>query len=294
MFRTRPPRFALASLAIWSALCLVSVANVWRCWVYNIPGLQYWAMAEIVLIAILGVLLWMHLPRALQWHMRNSVRPSAELQAERQRIARDLHDHVGSQLVGAMALLDSAVPAQAQALRALEQCLFDVRWVVDSMDSTGELLTERLARLRHRLQPVLERRGIQMAWSVDCTSDVRPPDGERAAHLMCIAQEVLSNVVQHSAATQVEVRMAHVPHEDAWYLEISDNGIGLSSAGTHVASGQGLVGMHKRAQMAGGHLHLLCPPQGGTCVRVVLPCTQETGLTLGSPSLNTLLGAYKA
>lgn len=293
MFRTRPTRFALASLAIWSALSLVSVANVWRCWVYNIPGLQYWAMAELVLIALLGVLLWMHLPRALQWHMRRSVRPSAELQAERQRIARDLHDHVGSQLVGAMALLDPAVPAQAQALRALEQCLFDVRWVVDSMDSTGELLTERLARLRHRLQPVLERRGIQMAWSVDCTGDVPPPDGERAAHLVCIAQEVLSNVVQHSAATQVEVRMAHVPYEDAWYLEISDNGIGLSSAGTHIANGQGLVGMHQRAQMAGGHLNLLCPPQGGTCVRVVLPCTKESGLTSGGHSLNTLFSAYK-
>ena len=278
MFRHHPPRFALLSLALWSALCLLSMAIAWRCWEHSSPGLRYLAMVEMALIASLGVLLWMHLPRALQWQPRRSVRPSAELQAERQRIARDLHDNVGSQLVSAIALLDPAVPAQAQALRALEQCMLDLRLVVDSMDSAGESVTERLARLRHRIQPVLERRGIQMVWNVDCTGDARLPDGECAGHLVCIAQEALSNVLQHSGATQVQVHMAHVPHEHAWHLDISDNGGGLSTARAHGSAGQGLAGMQRRARLAGGHLHLLHPPLGGTCVRVVLPCTPAARL----------------
>lgn len=282
MFRTHPPRFALVSMALWAVLCLLSVAMVVRCWAQDVPGMWYLGVAQLALIASLGALLGLSLPRALQWRVRSSVRPSAELQAERQRIARDLHDNVGSQLVSAMALLDPAVPAQAQALRVLEQCMLDLRLVVDSMDSTGESVTERLARLRHRIQPVLERRGIQMAWDVDCTDDARLPDGECAGHLVCIAQEALSNVLQHSGATQVQMHMAHVPREDAWHLDISDNGSGLSTAHAtpHATSyahggGQGLAGMQQRARLAGGQLHLLHPPQGGTCVRVVLPCTPE-------------------
>lgn len=282
MFRTHPPRFALVSMALWAVLCLLSVAMVVRCWAQDVPGMWYLGVAQLALIASLGALLGLSLPRALQWRVRSSVRPSAELQAERQRIARDLHDNVGSQLVSAMALLDPAVPAQAQALRVLEQCMLDLRLVVDSMDSAGESVTERLARLRHRIQPVLERRGIQMAWDVDCTDDARLPDGECAGHLVCIAQEALSNVLQHSGATQVQMHMAHVPREDAWHLDISDNGSGLSTAHAtpHATSyahggGQGLAGMQQRARLAGGQLHLLHPPQGGTCVRVVLPCTPE-------------------
>ena len=275
MFRTNPPRFALLSLALWSALCLLNLAIAWRCWAHSTPDLRYLAMAEMVLIASLGVLLWMHLPRALQWQPRRSVRPSPELQAERQRIARDLHDNVGSQLVSACALLDPAVPAQAQALRALEQCMFDLRLVVDSMDSAGESLPERLARLRHRIQPVLERRGVRMVWNVDCTGDAHLPDGECAGHLVSIAQEALSNVLQHSGATQVQVRMAQLPPEGAWRLEISDNGTGLATESAHAATGHGLAGMQQRARMAGGHLHLLRTPQGGTCVRVELAGTQE-------------------
>ncbi len=275
MFRTHPPRFALASVAIWSALCLLTLVIVWRCWSQSTPSLRYLSIIEIALTVSLGALLWMHLPRALQWQPRRSVRPSPELQAERKRIARDLHDHVGSQLVGAMALLDAAVPAQAQALRALEQCLLDLRLVVDSMDGNDESLPERLARLRHRMQPVLERQGIQVVWDVDCTGDAMPPVGERAAHLACIAQEALSNVLQHSGATQVQVRMVHVPDRGHWQLDISDNGTGLPTELAWSSWGRGLTGMQERAKLARGRLHLLRPQRGGTCVRIVLPCADS-------------------
>ena len=280
MFRTNPSRFALLSVLVWAVLCFLSVAIVLRCWAKSVPSMEYLGPAQLALTAGLGASLWMNLPRALRWRVRRSVRPSAELQAERQRIARDLHDHVGSQMVSAMSLLDPAVPAQAQALRALEQCLLDLRWVVDSMDSAGESLPERLARLRHRIEPVLQRRGIEMVWSVDCTGDTDLPNGDECAkHLLCIAQEALSNVLQHSGATQVEVCMAHLSPEHAWQLEISDNGVGLAGeSGAHGATGRGLAGMRQRARLAGGYLQLLRPPQGGTCVRVVWPGTPAARL----------------
>lgn len=222
---------------------------MWRCWSQSTPSLRYLSIIEIALTVSLGALLWMHLPRALQWQPRRSVRPSPELQAERRRIARDLHDHVGSQLVSTMGLLDAAVPAQAQALRALEQCLLDCP-VVDSMDGNDESLPERLARLRHRMQPVLERQGIQVVWDVDCTGDAMPPVGERAAHLACIAQEALSNVLQHSGATQVQVRMVHVPGQGPLATGHQRQRHGLAHRTGVEFLGQGADG-HARARTTG-------------------------------------------
>lgn len=273
MFRTHPPRFALASVAIWCLLCLLSVPIVWQCRNYAPAGMWYLAVAHIALIAALGVLLWMHLPRALQWRTRSSKRPHPMLQAERQRIARDLHDQIGSQLVGAMALLDPATPSQKPVQQALEQCLLDLRLVVDSMDSMDESLPDRLARLRHRIQPVLHNRGIALEWQVSCTPEEHLPSGDQAAHLAQIVQEALSNMLQHSRATLVHIRLAHLPHEQAWHLEVTDNGIGLPSDLAQSATGKGLASMFARAQMADGHLQLLRGTnQGGTCVRTVLPC----------------------
>ena len=273
MFRTHPPRFALASVVIWSLLCLLSVPLVWQCRAYAPAGMSYLAAAHTALLAALGVLLWMHLPRALQWRTRSGQRPHPVLQAERQRIARDLHDQVGSQLVSAIALLDPATPSQKLALSALEQCLLDLRLVVDSMDSSDESLPDRLARLRHRIQPVLQHRGIVLAWEVDCTPHEHLPSGDQAAHLAHIVQEALSNMLQHSGATRVHIRLAHLPHEQAWHLEVTDNGNGLPSAPGQGTAGQGLTSMLARAQLADCQLQLLRNShQGGTCIRIVLAC----------------------
>ena len=273
MFRTRPPAYALACAALWFIQLCANLLLVFT----NLPSgaSHYWLLFNLVTTILLGVLILLQLPRALQWRPRRSARPSHELRQERQRIARDLHDQVGSQLVVAMALLDPALPAHKQALRALEQCLLDLRLVVDSMDSTDASLPERLAQLRHRLQPVLQHRGIALEWQVSCTPEEHLPGGDQAAHLAHIAQEALSNLLQHSRATQVQIRLTHLAHEQAWLLEIADNGIGLPNGPAQGATGKGLANMFARAQMAACQLQLLPSGQhSGTCVRIVLPCAR--------------------
>lgn len=236
--------------------------------------MQWLAGTQIVTQTVLGWLILIQLPRALQWRPRRNARPSAELQAERQRIARELHDNVGSQLINTMGLLDPGLPAHSQALRALEQCLLDLRLVVDSMDSATDALAHRLARLRHRIQPVLDRRGIQMEWHVQTADDPRAPCAGHAQHMVSIVQEALSNVLQHAQATQVMVRFFHDGEQGAWRLEICDNGCGLPEASPALharPSGFGLEGMRSRALQMGGALELIRPGEGGTCIRVVVP-----------------------
>jgi len=274
MFRTSPPRFALACLALCVVQLVLSLLLARHFWALSSPALQWLAVVQIIAQALLGLLILIQLPRALQWRPRRNPRPSAELQAERQRIARELHDNVGSQLVNTMGLLDPKLPAHSQALRALEQCLLDLRLVVDSMDSGTDSLADRLARLRHRIQPVLDRRGIQMAWHVHPADDARALDVVCAGHMVSIVQESLSNVLQHAQATQVTVRLDHDGEQGAWCLEVCDNGRGLPEESTALRarpSGFGLEGMRSRALQMGGALELVRREDGGTCIRVVVP-----------------------
>lgn len=273
MFRTRPAWFAVTCVA----LCLLQwpLMVVAFGWLGHASGKTLLVLQAVVCAAcvVLGALLLIQLPRALQWRPRLSPRPSPELSAERRRIARDLHDSLGSQLVCAMALLDSKPATDSDVLGVLERCMLDLRLIVDSMDGEGESVTERLARLRHRLQPVLERRGIQMTWDVQVFDAEPQLQGHCASHLVAIVQEALSNVLQHAQATEVAVSVHYLAASGSWYAEVSDNGVGMDALGedAFASKGAGIAGMHRRAQLAGGQFSFLPRQGGGTCLWVIVP-----------------------
>lgn len=274
MFRTRPPVFALACVAIWLLQLAVDVLLLVYADQLERVAAQRWQVFNLCTTAVLGALLLVQVPRALQWRTRRSIRPSRELTQERQRIARDLHDHVGSQLVGAMALLDAHDPAMQPLARALEHCLLDLRLLVDSMGGDDDALSDCLARLRHRIQPALDHRGIALDWDVAPPNGVPMPMGAPARELTAIVQEAVSNVLQHSGATALMVRLQrlHTGQGDAWRLQVADNGRGLlldESVDRH--AGQGLAGMRRRAGKAGGVLELIGTAGGGLCIQVTVP-----------------------
>ena len=272
MFRTRPPVYALACVALSFIQLIVNA------WLISADLAQvaarHWLIFNVLISALLALLILLQVPRAMKWRPRRSVRPSHELKLERQRIARDLHDQVGSQLVHAIAMLDAANPATQPLVQALEHCLLDVRLLVDSMDGDDDALIDRLARLRHRIQPSLNQRGIALDWDMAFTGPAAMPVGAPARELTAIVQEAVSNVLQHSGASAVAIRLQQVTEgaEPAWRLQVSDNGKGLPAAAlSGQAAGHGIAGMRQRAARAGGRLELL-PGQGqGLCVQVTVP-----------------------
>lgn len=275
MFRTRPSWFAMVCVGIWVLqLGLMAMAFHWIGSVGSSEQ-QWWELAVLGVSVGLGALLLVQLPRAMQWRPRLNVRPSAELTAERRRIARDLHDHLGSQLVNAMGLLDRDQPRARDIRAVLETCLLDLRLVVDSMDGAQDTLADRMARLRHRIQPVLDQRGIGMLWDVDIPPGPRLPHAGSADQLVAITQEALSNILQHASATEVSVSARYIAHAGLWLWEVCDNGLGMPAADADPEStrgtGFGLKGMHTRAGLAGGELQILQREAGGTRVRVILP-----------------------
>jgi len=191
------------------------------------------------------------------------------LERERQRIAQELHDSIGSHLVGLIAQQNATIPGQRAIASELEECLLQLRIVVDSFHDDGASLVHSLGQLRHRVQPSLDQLGIQMQWDVSDLEAAQAVPPAHAKELLRITQEALSNVMRHSRATGVAVSLRHQSPEQALVLEICDNGCGLpQQAGVY---GNGLAGMRRRAAEMGARLEVSGGPASGTCVRVCHP-----------------------
>ena len=190
---------------------------------------------------------------------------------ERRRIARDLHDGVCSQLVSILATLDPHAPQQQVVALALEQCLADLKIMVDVIDDADDSLIDALGRLRYRVQRALDALGIRMRWAVDVYGPLQQLHGETAKQVLRIAQECLSNVMRHSKATGVEVICSYLPANNSMLLEVRDNGSGIPSREAGRPGGKGLENMQQRARSLGGHLQISTKPGAGTRVRLLVP-----------------------
>jgi signal transduction histidine kinase len=203
----------------------------------------------------------------------------ASLAEERSRIARDLHDDLGANLARIGFLTELAERALAEPERARAQLdkiystardltrqLDSVVWAVDPANDT----LESLARYLHGLAAeYLGLAGIRC----DFTSTERMPEVPLGStfrhHLLMIVKEALHNIVAHSAASVVSLRIA--VDGPRLVLEIADNGRGLPPPES-MKAGNGLQNLKSRALALGGSCEFLAPESGtGTRILLTLP-----------------------
>ncbi len=269
------------SLVVWVVQFILFVLSLYG----YLPGDMPWAWTlrfAVALDFLLGVALTLLLVRALYWHPRSKAQIASALRRERERIARELHDQVGSQIVNAMILFDSPSTKSHPVMQTLEQCMLDLRVLVDVMSDHKGNLSEKLGALRHRLQPVLDKRGIQLTWNMEVDQDENLPKGVRAKELCRLVQEAVSNVLQHSMATQltIELRSHFEGNPKDWLLSVADNGVGMRSTARVGYMGRGLSHMKRRAMRAGGTMSVVTQPSAGTKIIVIVsPVEQESRIS---------------
>lgn len=207
-----------------------------------------------------------------------SSQPDQTMTVERRRIAQELHDGVGSQLVNILSSLDRGIPQQRSLALALEQCLLDVKILVDDIDESSESVTDALGRLRYRVQHSLDKLGIQLVWDVDASGPLQTLQDERSRQILRIAQESIANVMRHSKARTLWVschcRLGHM------VLEVRDDGVGFDHFNESVGKGKGIEGIRRRASACGGHLDFLSAPEKGTTVRITMALTDRRTVKL--------------
>ena len=203
-------------------------------------------------------------------------------EAERHRVALDLHDDVG-QLLTAIKLNLAAIQREAEAsplVRRVDEGLDLVDRAIErvremALDLRPSLLDDLglVAALRWYLDRETGRAGLTLEIVVDPLPARLPPQIETACFR--IAQEALTNVVRHARARRVRVELRQRGAE--LHLAIRDDGagfdVGAVSSRRAPEASLGLQGMRERASIVGGHLDIDSRPGHGTEVRARLPLT---------------------
>jgi ligand-binding sensor domain-containing protein/signal transduction histidine kinase len=199
--------------------------------------------------------------------------------AERNRIAREIHDTLAQGFVGVSVQLEltAHLLAQSQVLEASQQ-----------VDRTRDLVREGLADARRSIwdlraagmQPTLPTRITRLVEQcatehlkadIDIGGIYRVLASSVENEVFRIVQEALANVVRHSGATRVALGLRYHPNELT--VRVSDNGSGFHASDTTLtAKGHfGLQGMHERANQIGGTLNVESSPESGTTVTLSVP-----------------------
>ena len=202
----------------------------------------------------------------------SGTRALAAMEAERLRIARELHDEVGQTITAIVLQLESigraAPPELREAVRSVQEAargsVEDVREIAyrlrpEALDDFG--LRAALSTLGSSLA---EHAGLRIQTRV--TSDLPPLDRDRELSIYRVAQESLTNVVRHSGADCAELDLYR--RDGALVLEVNDDGRGVAPG---AVQGTGMQGMRERALLIGGRLEVRPRRPHGTVVRLSMP-----------------------
>lgn len=184
------------------------------------------------------------------------------LNNERQRLTRDMHDGLGSQLVQTLNVVRGQTHLQPQTVGdMLEHALEELRMTLDSLQPVEGDLPAILGTLRRRIGPALDAAGIALDWDVQAVPAIgvhgSALESKGVMHLFRFLQEVFANIIKHSGATQVQVRIwqhAPTPQDVRVLLSVTDNGCGLGTGQRD--GGRGMDNLRTRAQALGAQLRI--------------------------------------
>jgi PAS domain S-box-containing protein len=200
------------------------------------------------------------------------------LETERQRVARELHDDVGQAVATVGVLLHTLAQTPGAVGATMRPALDDtLGTVVEVIESVARLCREYHpaelvglgleGTLRAYVREFGRRHGIACRLTVAPLGDAMHVEHE--LHLYRIVQEALTNVAQHARARTVTVRLAR--RGDVVLLTVQDDGIGFHAESIEPDGRLGLLTMRERAEIMGATLTLSTRRRRGTEVRVTLP-----------------------
>jgi len=201
---------------------------------------------------------------------------------ERIRIAREIHDELGSVLTGIKANLSVAMIQDECAGRVPNQLLLNACAQLDAaVDTVRKVVTDLRpsvldnlgvwAALEWYVEQTEARTGLSCRITIDASVE-SVIGAERSTALFRILQETLTNVTRHANASQVEVRVMH--EEGAIRMEVEDNGKGINAEQIPNRKSWGIKGMAERARYFGGDIRI-ADTSHGTLMVLRLPLENE-------------------
>jgi signal transduction histidine kinase len=204
------------------------------------------------------------------------------IMAERQRLAREIHDTLAQGFTSIVMHLEAAEGALSDPQTTHKH--------IDRARSTARTSLDEARRVvrdlkpdfldKHTLPEAIER--IAVRWGQEtgipvitkATGDPVPLHPNLEVTLLRAAQEALHNILKHAQATQVQLTLSYI--SDVVILDVQDNGVGLEGAEpSSLSGGFGLQAMRERVETCGGTLAVESDLNEGTTVVIAIPLSQE-------------------
>ena len=228
-------------------------------------------------LAVAGLAVRLAVRRKLRREMERLERERA-VERERARIARDIHDDMGSRLteislLGSLALRESSPPEAVredvgrmmQKTHDLVGTLDEIVWAVNPKNDSLSHLATYVCQFANEFLP---------SAGILCRLDVAPAlpklslSSEIRHNVFLAAREALHNAVKHSGATRLWLRMK--VDDGVFVLEVADDGHGFIPD-TVAQAGDGLRNMARRMADCGGQFEIRSAPNAGTTICLRLP-----------------------
>ncbi len=223
------------------------------------------------------------LETALRQVRELAARSEAVREEERTRIAREVHDELGSLLVALkmdVNWMDKRLseqaqrrPDEAEGMRERMRCKCQnmSRLIENAVDNVGRIITDLRpsildhqglwAALEWQAQEFVASAELALDWDMAVESAPEPPE-PLAMAVFRIFQEMLSNVGRHAHARRLAVCIRH--QAGVLHLSVRDDGVGAPPQAFEAADAYGVMGMRERARHFGGDIRIASSPGHGT------------------------------
>lgn len=200
-------------------------------------------------------------------------------EAERTRIAREIHDELGSVLVALKMDLGWMERKLVDLPELKAKTITMARLVDTAVVDVGRIITDLRpsildhqglwAALEWHLQEFSESTGLRARWNICLEPDTPEPHDSLATAVYRMFQEILNNAARHANATTIEVNVS--ADAATLKLEVRDNGHGLTLEQLWRPNAHGVLGMKERTRHFGGTFEIGPAETGGTRVRIRMP-----------------------
>lgn len=231
-------------------------------------------LLSLVLIILTGFFLFN------RYQLKRKIKEQEALLSVREKIAKDLHDEIGSTLTGIRILSDvtgkmmhndqgkasGLLQKISHQSSEMQQAMSDIVWAVNP---NNDKLQDIVVRMREYVAQTLESKDITTRIDIDENMLTQKLDMSQRRDLLLIFKESINNIAKYANASQVDIRFNK--QQEQLTLHITDNGKGFDTA--VIRSSSGLKNMQSRTIALHGICEIKSEPGKGTQIHISIPCT---------------------
>ncbi len=215
--------------------------------------------------------------RKIQENLHSYVQKVSEAQeAERKRIARDLHDETAQALVVVARQLDDLAAGNSKI--SVQEIRKSIQKIIEGVRNYSQGLRPSIlddlglvAAIKWLASDMSNNYNIEVNTEITGNQSLLQPETELM--VFRVIQEALMNIKKHARATKVLIKLYYAENNIA--VTVIDNGIGFEIPGRlddfSVSGKLGLAGMQERVQLLGGIMSVISQPGQGTTIKIEVP-----------------------